>query len=403
MQSAIVVVSSCPVETARLKRIPLSACSSAEKAEPEWEIQATFPGSRSARSSKARARNPRSMSANPMQLAPQTTIPACAAMLLRRSVSGGSPGGSSSPLAKTTTPRAPQRAASSICPSSCWLPTPSSTRSGTKGSSSSPGKQEMPSTSSYLGLTAATWPEKPPMMSCFTIWLPGVSNLGLAPTTATERASSMARRASFAATVLSPVAQGQAFLEALPAPVAPDLPHAVVRRDGAHPAAGVGCRRGLVEAPDRGPVIRVTGGRPHVEELLGRKLPVEDVAPDEPDVLLHVVRPEHLAVQDRSFQVRRQFAVAVDHTVRVRFELLPVGLLRPLVRDPLRKERHYVVPLGAERPVEHRGYDAVGERPARRLSTTRILEGLLDVVDGVGQLYGPTEVLPWTRVCGEVR
>src|SRR5215217_1744854 len=100
----------------------------------------------------------------------------------------------------------------------------------------------------------------------------------------------MARRASFVATGLSAVAYGQAFFQALPAPVAPDLPHAVVRRDGAHTAAGVGGRRGLVEALDRGPVICVTGGRPHVEKLLGRELAVEDVAPDEPNILLHVVR-----------------------------------------------------------------------------------------------------------------
>src|SRR5215217_7040958 len=323
----MVVVSSWPVETAKLKRIPLSACSSAEKAEPEWEIQATFPGSRSARSSKARARSTCSMSANPMQLAPQTTIPASAAMLLSRSVSGGSPGGSSSPLANTTTPRAPQRTASSICPSSRWLPTPRSTRSGKKGTSLSDGKQAMPSISSYLGLTAATSPEKPPMMSCFTMWLPGESNFGLAPTTATERASIMARRAPSSATVLAFAAQGQAFLQSLPAPVAPDLPHTVVRRDGADATTGVGGRRGLVEAPDRGPVICVTGSRPHVEELLGRELAVEDVAPDEPYILLHVVRPEHLAVQDGSLQVRRQLAVAVDHTVRVRLKLFPVGLL----------------------------------------------------------------------------
>src|SRR5829696_1307548 len=383
----MVVVSSWPGETARLKRIPLSACSSAVKAEPEWEIQATFPGSRSSRSSKARARSPRSTSTNPMQLAPQTAIPASAAMLLSRSVSGGSPGGSSSALANTTTPLAPQQAVSSICLSSRRLPTPSSTRSGAKGTSISEGKQAMPSTSSYLGLTAATAPEKPPMMSCFTMWLPGESNFGLAPTTATDRASSMARRVSFAAIVLSAVAQGQAFLSALPAPVAPDLPHAVVRRDGAHPAAGVGGRRGLVEAPNRGPVVCVTGGRPHVEELLGGKLAVEDVAPDEPDVLLHVVRAEHLAMHDGTLQVRRQLGVAVDHTICVRLELFPVGLLRPFVRDPLRKERHYVVPLGAERAVEHRGYHTVRERPARRLPAPRILESLLDVVDGVGQLY----------------
>src|SRR5215211_4258545 len=271
-----------------------------------------------------------------------------------------------------------------------------------KGTSPSDGKQAIPSTSSYLGLTAATSPEKPPTRSCFTIWLPGESNFGLAPTTATERASSMVRWASFATAILSPAAQGQAFLQALPAPVAPDLPHAVVCRDGADTATGVRGRRGLVETPYRGPVVRVTWGRPHVEELLGRKLAVEDIAPDEPDLLLHVVGPEHLTVQDRTLEVRRQLAVAVDHTVRVRFELLPVGLLRPFVRDPLRKERHYVVPLWAERAVEDRWYNTVGERPARRLPAPRILERLLDVVDGVGQLYGPAKVVPLTGVGGEV-
>src|SRR5215217_3997970 len=96
----------------------------------------------------------------------------------------------------------------------------------------------------------------------------------------------MARRASFTATMLSAVAQ----VQALPAPVAPDLPHAVVSRDGADATTGVGRRGGLVEAPDRSPVVCITGGRSHVEELLGRELAVEDVAPDEPDILLHVVR-----------------------------------------------------------------------------------------------------------------
>src|SRR5215218_8163661 len=204
----------------------------------------------------------------------------------------------------------------------------------------------------------------------------------------------MARRASFTATVLSAVAQREPVLYALPAPVAPDLPHAVVRRDGAHPATAVGGRRGLVETPNRSPVVSVTGGWPHVKKLLGRELAVEDVAPDEPDILLHVVGPEYLAVQDRPLQVRRQLTIAVDHTVRVRLELFPVGLFGPFVRYPLRKERHDVVPLGAERAVEHRGYNTVGERPARGLPAARILEGLLDVVDGVGQLYGPAKELP---------
>src|SRR5215210_5633811 len=102
----------------------------------------------------------------------------------------------------------------------------------------------------------------------------------------------MALKAPSSATVLPPAARGQALLQALPAPVAPDLAHAIVGRDGTDAAACVGGRRGLVEAPNGGAVVRVAGGRAHVEELLGRELAVEDVAPEEPDVLLHVVGPE---------------------------------------------------------------------------------------------------------------
>src|SRR5215213_7950073 len=134
----------------------------------------------------------------------------------------------------------------------------------------------------------------------------------------------MARKDPFNAMALAAVAQGQAFLYAFPAPVAPDLPHAVVRRDGAHPATAVGGRRGLVETPDRSPIVSVTGGWPHVKKLLGRELAVEDVAPDEPDILLHIVRSKHLAVQDRPIHVRRQLAVAVDHTVGVSLEFFSV-------------------------------------------------------------------------------
>jgi hypothetical protein len=118
---------------------------------------------------------------------------------------------------------------------------------------------------------------------------------------------------------------------------------------------------------------------------------------------MYVIRPQQLAVQDRALQVRREFGVAVDHTVRVRFELLSVWLLRPPVRHPLRKQRHDVVALRAERAVEHRGYDAVRERPARRLPAPRVLKSLLYVVYGVGELYGPAEMLPSSGVGVELR
>src|SRR5688500_6941607 len=245
----------------------------------------------------------------------------------------------------------------------------------------------MPSTSPYFGLTAATAPENPPTISWRTIRLPAVPDFGLAPTSATERASSIARRAVSGATAsgsLLAAAQGQAFLHVLPAAVAPDLAQAVAGGDRADPAAGVGRRGGLVEPAYRGAVVRVPGDGARVEELVRRQLAVEDVAPDKAQLLLHVVRPENLTVQDRTLQVRRELGVAVDHAVRVSLELLAVRLLRPLVRDPLREERHDVIALGAERAVEHRRYDPVGERPARRYPAPCVLERLLDVVDRVG-------------------
>src|SRR3712207_1461728 len=160
-------------------------------------------------------------------------------------------------------------------------------------------------------------------MSCWTIRLPGVPDLGLAPTSATERASSIARKAASSATTsgsLLAAAQGQASLQVLPAAVAPDLAQAVAGGDSADPAAGVGRRGGLVESVYRGAVVRETGDGAHVEELISRQLAVEDVAPDEPQLLLHVVGPEHLTVQDRPLQVRRELGVAVDHAVRVSLE-----------------------------------------------------------------------------------
>src|SRR5829696_2380545 len=62
-----------------------------------------------------------------------------------------------------------------------------------------------------------------------------------------------------------------------------------------------------------------------------------------------------------------------------------------------------MVILGAERAVEHRGYDAVGERAARRFPAPRVLESLLDIVDGVGKLYGSAKVVSLARIGGEVR
>jgi hypothetical protein len=90
---------------------------------------------------------------------------------------------------------------------------------------------------------------------------------------------------------LGPPAVGQDGLDGLPP------------GDAADPAAAVGGRAGLVEPGDRAAVVGVAGGRAHVEQLVGRELGVEAVAPDQPPLLLHLPGPDDLAVQDRALEV----------------------------------------------------------------------------------------------------
>src|SRR5918995_7533667 len=78
-----------------------------------------------------------------------------------------------------------------------------------------------------------------------------------------------------------------------------DLADHVAAGNAGDPAAAVGGRPGLVEAADRGAVVGVAGGRAGVEQLAGRQLAVEDVAADQPVLVLHLVGADHLAEQDR--------------------------------------------------------------------------------------------------------
>ena len=77
----------------------------------------------------------------------------------------------------------------------------------------------------------------------------------------------------------------------------------------------------LVQAGDRRAEVGVAGRGPHVEQLVGRQLAVEDVAADEAVLVLHLVRPDHLAVQDRVGEAGRDRVDARDDPVGVRVEL----------------------------------------------------------------------------------
>jgi hypothetical protein len=130
-----------------------------------------------------------------------------------------------------------------------------------------------------------------------------------------------------------------------------------------------------------------------VEELLQRQLAVEDVAADQPVLLLHLPGAEHLAVQDRPGAGWGELGVAGDHPVGERLQLLGVRRGGPLVRAPLGEQRHHVDALGAEGGVEHAGDAAVRERPRRPAAGLGVLEGLLDVAGRQRQLDGAGVVL----------
>ena len=95
-------------------------------------------------------------------------------------------------------------------------------------------------------------------------------------------------------------------------------------------------------------VVGVTGRRSHVEQLIHGQFAVEDVAADQAELLLHVVRPDHLAVDHGVAEVRRQRGVAVDRAVGVGLQLLAVGLLVPLVRHPLLNIENTCTPSGRQ-------------------------------------------------------
>ena len=149
-------------------------------------------------------------------------------------------------------------------------------------------------------------------------------------------------------------------------------------RDAADAAAGVRRRARVVEPGDRGAVVGIARRRAHVEQLLERQLAVEDVAADQAVLVLHLVGPDDVAVQDRRLEVRRHLVIEVDAPVGVGLELLLVRRLAPVARHPLREQRHDVHALGRERAVERRRDHAVAERPRSRPALARVLERPLD-------------------------
>src|SRR4029450_5202770 len=137
-----------------------------------------------------------------------------------------------------------------------------------------------------------------------------------------------------------------------PAVTGEDAPTSQVPSNPGHATTAVRRRRALVEAAERRAEIGVAGGGPQMEELIRGQLAMEDVPADEPVVVLHLVRPDDLPVQDRAFEVRRQLGVKIDDAVRVCRQLGLVWLAGPGVRYPLGEHRHDVRALGRQGAVK---------------------------------------------------
>src|SRR3954471_9572838 len=348
------------------------------------------------------ARSPPTMLTNPMQPPPHSAMPASRAMAASRDRWP-----SCTALPKTTADRSPRAAARASSPSSASSPTPSSTTSTGPSISSSDATHGRPKTPSYRGLTRCTAGADALRSTSVTSRSPKLPGRAVAPTTATDRAPSIAWTASVVV-IGRGEASGRRAADG-PASVALVVADRRLRglptRDAAYAATRMRCGARVVEPCDRRAVVGVTGSRPHVEQLLHRQLAVEDVATDEAVLVLELVRPDDVAVQDRALDVGRDLGVAVDHPVGIGLEVRGVWLRRPVRRHPLREQRHHVVPFRHQRLVERRRDHPVAEWSKRCPAITRVLESRLHVLHRRRHLDRPRVVLLLVRagVGGEVR
>jgi hypothetical protein len=80
-----------------------------------------------------------------------------------------------------------------------------------------------------------------------------------------------------------------------------------------------------------------------VEHLPKRKLSVEDVPADQPVLLLHLVRPDHLPVQHRIGEPRRDFLHPGEYPVGVGLQVGVVRRVGVAAGHPLGEHRHDVL------------------------------------------------------------
>src|SRR5512135_3656925 len=104
-------------------------------------------------------------------------------------------------------------------------------------------------------------------------------------------------------------------------PVAQDAERRQTSRCAHDATAGVGPGAALIEAPDRGAVLRPARRRPEEEELVQRQLSLEDVPFGQSGGALDVGRRDDLPVENRLLEIRRVARERIHHRVAERLAL----------------------------------------------------------------------------------
>src|SRR6476469_7313714 len=128
---------------------------------------------------------------------------------------------------------------------------------------------------------------------------PKLPGRGLAPTSATDRACSIAATASVAVVMVNrsygPARQRRLHTLRLAFAIGKCGARSLPTGYAADAAAGVRRGAAVVEPGDRGAVVGVSGRGTHVEQLLERELTVEDVTSHQAVLDLHLVRSDDVA------------------------------------------------------------------------------------------------------------
>ena len=158
-------------------------------------------------------------------------------------------------------------------------------------------------------------------------------------------------------------------------------------------AAWMCARAAQVECRDRRAVLGTAKDRAHREQLVERRLAVQDVASGEPVGGLEIARRDDLPMDDEPFDVRCVFRQrAQNHPSELVRRIGPRPAAGEGVGRVLHVDRHHVRARRRERRIVERGEHDVEVRRGRDLTVLRGVEGALQVVDAGADLHAALQV-----------